>query len=736
MIGQEALLKHDKSMLAALMAGRHGDPFALLGPHPDQGRTLVRTIQPGADAVTLLVETEPGAGPTAPSTQASPMQRADPGGIFAGTMANDARYWLHVRWGEGEVILDDPYRFAALLGETDLYLIAEGRHWQLADRLGAHHCTQDGVSGVHFAVWAPHAARVSVIGVFNQWDGRRHPMRLHPAAGIWEIFIPGLQAGTLYKYEILTEQGAMFSKADPLAQQTEGPPRTASIVPDPSAFVWTDAQWCANRRDTADQAMSVYEVHAQSWRRHSDGSPFLWRELADTLIPYVRDAGFTHIEFLPVMAHPFGGSWGYQPTGLFAPMPQLGTPAEFAQFIDRCHAAGLGVILDIVPGHFPTDAHGLARFDGSALYEYADPREGFHPDWNTLIYNFARYEVRNFLIAHALFWVERFHIDGLRVDAVASMLYRDYSRAPGTWIANVEGGRENLEAVALLRLMNETLRERAPDVAVIAEESTSWPGVTRPVAEGGLGFSHKWNLGWMHGTLDYSEQDPIHRRYHHNKMTFGLTYAFSERFVLSISHDEVVHGKGSLLGKMPGDAWQQFANLRLYFCFMWTQPGKKLLFMGQEFGQKNEWNHDAQLPWWEREQPAHAGIAQLVTDLNQLYRAEPALSTTDFSVDGFRWIIVDDNVQSVFAWERRADKADLIVVVANFTPEPRVDYRLGVPKQGEWQEIFNSDAPIYGGSGLGNLGVVQAEGSPAHGHEFSVTLTLPPLAALILRAKS
>ncbi len=414
-------------------------------------------------------------------------------------------------------------------------------------------------------------------------------------------------------------------------------------------------------------------------------------------------------------------------------MPQLGTPAEFGQFVDRCHAAGLGVILDIVPGHFPTDAHGLARFDGSALYEYADPREGFHPDWNTLIYNFARREVSNFLIAHALFWVERFHIDGLRVDAVASMLYRDYSRPAGNWIANAYGGRENLEAVALLRLLNETLRERAPDIAVMAEESTSWPGVTRAIGEGGLGFSHKWNLGWMHDTLDYIAQDPIYRRYHHNKMTFGLTYAFSEHFVLPISHDEVVHGKCSLLGKMPGDEWQKFANLRLYLSYMWTQPGKKLLFMGQEFGQRFEWNHDAQLPWWELEQIPHAGIAALVGDLNRLYRGEPALSDTDFAPEGFRWIIVDDREQSVFAWERRCEGAATMVLVANFTPEPRAGYRLGVPQGGEWREILNSDATLYGGSGLGNGGAVQAETVPAHGHGFSVVLTVPPLALLVLR---
>ncbi len=713
----------DQAALAALMAGRHGDPFALLGPHDSGAHSMVRTIQPGADAVTLL----------AANGVETPMARIHPGGIFQGAIAEGARYRLVVRWGDTEMMLDDPYFFAPILGDIDLHLIAEGRHWQLADRLGAHHREHQGVAGVHFAVWAPHAARVSVIGVFNRWDGRRHPMRLHPGAGIWEIFIPGLMPGDLYKYEILTGQGAIFAKADPLAQQTEGPPRTASIVPDPAPLVWTDAEWCARRRSTADEPMSIYEVHASSWRRHPDGSPYLWRELAETLIPYVCAAGFTHIELLPVMAHPFGGSWGYQPTGLFAPMPQLGTPAEFGQFVDCCHAAGLGVILDIVPGHFPTDAHGLARFDGSALYEYADPREGFHPDWNTLIYNFARREVRNFLIAHALFWVERFHIDGLRVDAVASMLYRDYSRPAGSWIANAHGGRENLEAVALLRLMNETLRERAPTVAVIAEESTSWPGVTRAISEGGLGFSHKWNLGWMHDTLDYIAQDPIYRRYHHHKMTFGLTYAFSERFVLPISHDEVVHGKGSLLGKMPGDDWQKFANLRLYLSYMWTQPGKKLLFMGQEFGQRSEWNHDTQLPWWECEQAAHAGIARLVADLNRLYRGERALSATDFADEGFHWIIVDDDEQSVFAWQRRCAGAPTLVMLANFTPEPRSDYRLGVPQAGEWREVLNSDATCYGGAGLGNYGAVHSETVAAHGHAVSLVLTLPPLALLILR---
>lgn len=715
----------DHTVLDALATGHYGDPFAILGPHEFADGVVVRTIQPGAYGVELL---------TSRDTKSTAMRRIHGAGVFAGNIPFGTSYRLRVDWGGMKQILDDPYRFPSLLGELDLHLLAEGRQLKLADCLGAVPVRIDGVSGVRFAVWAPNARRVSVIGDFNAWDGRRHPMRLLHGAGVWELFIPGIVVGSLYKFEILSHDGVLILKADPIARQFEGPPATAAIVADNAPFSWSDDAWMHGRNPRSDVPLSIYEVHAPSWRRHSDGRLLLWSELADTLIPYVRDLGFTHIEFLPITAHPFGGSWGYQPLSLYAPMPALGTPEEFASFVDRCHAADIGVILDWVPAHFPTDSHGLIRFDGTALYEHEDPREGFHRDWNTLIYNFGRNEVRNFLIASALFWLDRYHIDGIRVDAVASMLYRDYSRAEGEWIPNRSGGRENLEAIGFLKELSSAIAEYAPEAMLIAEESTAWPKVSAPVEDGGLGFTHKWNMGWMHDTLRYIGQDPVHRRYHHNDMTFGTLYAFSERFVLPISHDEVVHEKSSLLGKMPGDEWQRFANLRAYLAFMWTQPGKKLLFMGQEFGQDNEWNHDGQLPWHQADSQLHGGVRRLVRDLNRIYRAEAALSCTDFGQSGFRWVIGDDRGQSVFAWLRQTGRPEeAILVVANFTPVPRHAYRVGVPLSGHWVELLNSDAALYGGSNLGNLGGVDTGAIPCHDQPASLSLILPPLGVLILR---
>jgi 1,4-alpha-glucan branching enzyme len=624
-----------------------------------------------------------------------------------------------------------------LLGELDLHLIAEGNHRELGRVLGAHVVTHAGARGVRFAVWAPNARSVSVVGDFNDWDGRRHRLR-HRSSGIWEGFVPGLGPGALYKYELHGPHGLLPLKADPVALQAELPPRTASVVADPAPFAWTDADWLAQRaqRQSPRAPLSVYELHPGSWRRRWDPGrpPLQWDELSEQLIPYLRSLHFTHVELLPVMAHPFGGSWGYQPLSLFAPHPEWGTPDAFRRFVDRCHAAGIGVLLDWVPGHFPTDVHGLARFDGTALYEHADPREGFHQDWNTLIYNFGRNEVHGFLIASALHWLEQYHVDGLRVDAVASMLYRDYSRRPGEWIPNRYGGRENLEAIALLRHLNDVVAERCPGALTIAEESTAFPGVSHPTRDGGLGFSFKWNMGWMHDTLKYMSHDPVHRIHHHDQLTFGLVYAFSERFMLPLSHDEVVHGKGSLLRKMPGDRWQQFANLRAYFGFMWAHPGKKLLFMGGELGQEREWNHDGELDWALLADPLHEGMRRLVGELNRAYAAEMALHAADAESTGFHWIVGDDRANSVFAFYRcAADSDEPVLAVCNFTPVPRQGYVLGAPRAGRWREIVNTDAAVYGGSGVGNLGAAEARPLPSHGQPFSLELTLPPLATILLK---
>ncbi|MFG1461825.1 1,4-alpha-glucan branching protein GlgB [Xanthobacter sp. DSM 24535] len=731
----------DPGAMEALVQGRHGDPFALLGPHGVDGSFVLRTFQPGARDVEAV---DPVTG-----ARLASLQQVHPAGVFAGKIeprdggrggASAPRYRLRIRWGDGSLQeSEDPYAFPPLLGDLDLYLLGEGTHHNLSDVLGAHVVTVDGINGVRFAVWAPNARRVSVVGDFNGWDGRRNPMRLRQAAGIWEIFIPRLGAGVRYKFELLGADGNLLPlKADPVARAAELAPATASIVVDPTPFHWTDAAWMGRRaeRQSAQAPISIYELHPGSWMRHlDDGRSFSWEELGDRLIPYVADMGFSHIELLPVMEHPFGGSWGYQPLGLFAPTARFGPPHAFARFVDRCHSAGIAVLLDWVPAHFPSDAHGLAQFDGTALYEHADPREGFHHDWNTLIYNFGRSEVSGFLIASALEWLRHFHVDGLRVDAVASMLYRDYSRKSGEWVPNIHGGRENLEAVAFLRRLNETVHAKAPGAIVVAEESTAWPGVTAPVALGGLGFDFKWNMGWMHDTLHYIGYEPIHRRYHHHDMTFGLVYAFSERFVLPVSHDEVVHGKGSLLGRMPGDQWQRMANLRAYVGFMFAHPGKKLLFMGCEFGQPTEWNHDAELPWHLLDDPLHRGVQKLVRDLNALYRDTPALHERDTTPDGFAWIVGDDIDNSVFAFFRFADDGAPVLVVANMTPVPRYDYRIGVPAGGLWGEVLNTDAVDYGGSGVGNFGAVEARAEESHGQPFALNLNLPPLAALFLRPK-
>lgn len=621
--------------------------------------------------------------------------------------------------------------FGLLLGELDIHLLAEGRHEFLADCLGAHPCTIKGVAGTRFAVWAPNAQRVSVVGDFNGWDGGVHPMRLRPECGVWEIFVPGVGDGACYKFELVGRDGNLLPhKADPVARKTEVPPATGSIVTATRDFEWSDEQWLAQRsaRQGPSAPMSVYEVHMGSWRR-GDGGAATWRESGARLIDYARHMGFTHIELLPIMEYPFGGSWGYQPLGLFAPTARWGEPVDFAWFVNACHEAGLGVILDWVPAHFPSDPHGLGRFDGTALYEHADPRQGLHPDWDTLIYNFGRTEVRNFLLASALEWLRRYHVDGLRVDAVASMLYLDYSREPGEWLPNRYGGRENLEAVSFLRELNDAVRRICPGIIMVAEESTAWPGVTAPTNQDGLGFDYKWNMGWMHDTLRYMSREPVHRKFHHDDMTFGTVYAWSERFILPLSHDEVVHGKRSLVGKMPGDRWQSFANLRAYYAFMWASPGRKLIFMGAELAQQTEWNHDDFLQWDALADPLHAGIQQLVRDLNALYRQWPALHATDDDPHGFAWVIGDDRDNSVFAFERRC-KEQVMLVVCNMTPVPRWDYRVGTSVPGRWRELLNTDANVYGGSNVGNGGEVRTQAEPSHGHPQSVSLTLPPLGAV------
>lgn len=713
----------------ALVAARHGDPFALLGMHSAGGGLVVRAFVPHAEHLDVV---------TKAGDHAACLIRRHDAGFFEGFLPQKQRFAYHLRAANAsaEWRLADPYAFGPILGEMDDYLLVEGTHRRLYDRLGAHLVVHEGREGVHFAVWAPHARRVSVVGDFNDWDGRRHQMRKRLTSGIWEIFAPDLAAGPTYKYEIVGASGELLPlKADPFGAQAELRPSTASRIAAPSAHRWADGEWMGARAkiDQRRAPISVYEVHLGSWKRGQDGGFLSYDELAADLIPYAAWMGFTHLELMPISEHPLDASWGYQPIGLFAPSSRFGDPDGFRRFVDAAHRAGLGVIIDWVPAHFPTDMHGLSRFDGTALYEHADPRRGFHPDWNTAIYDFGRTEVANMLAANALYWLEAFHIDALRVDAVASMLYLDYSRKPGEWLPNAAGGNQNLEAVAFLQRVNTLVYADHPGIATIAEESTAWPGVSQPVHAGGLGFGFKWNMGWMNDTLVYMGKDPAHRRWHHDKMTFGLAYAFSENFVLPLSHDEVVHGKGTILSRMPGDDWQQFANLRAYYGFMWGHPGKKLLFMGQEFAQRAEWNHDHALDWHLDTAPAHAGVRRLVRDLNRLYRAIPALHRLDCEAAGFRWIIGDDANQSIFAWLRFAEDASPpIAIVSNFTPVPRHGYRIGLPQAGRWREVLNTDAHDYGGSGDGNGGLVIAQAVPSHGFPASATITVPPLATLYL----
>ncbi len=705
----------------AIVEGRHSDPFHYLGPHLEGEEPVVRVFLPDAEEVVAIDE----------EGRHSELRRVHDAGLFTGHVSRSSpRYRLRARFGDRVVQFDDPYRFPPILSDFDLYLLGEGNHLELYNKLGAHPMTIEGVTGVAFAVYAPNARRVSVVGDFNLWDGRRHAMRVR-GNGYWEIFVPGARVGDHYKYEIIGANGQMAPlKSDPVAFASEVRPRTASIVVDLSALPQLTS--APARANALDAPISIYEVHLGSWRRHAlEGGRWLtYRELATELPVYVRDLGFTHVEFLPVSEHPFDGSWGYQPTGLFAPTSRFGGPSDFAALIEACHREGLSVLLDWVPGHFPDDPHGLGKFDGTALYEHFNPQQGRHLDWNTLIYNFGRTEVANFLLANALFWFDRYRIDGLRVDAVASMLYLDYSRPVGGWIPNKYGGRENLDAVAFLRRFNTEVFGRFPHATTAAEESTAWPMVSRPADAGGLGFGYKWNMGWMHDTLQYISTDPIYRRHQHGQILFGLHYAFFENFILPLSHDEVVHGKRSLLGRMPGDAWQRFANLRAYYGFMFGHPGKKLLFMGNEFGQEQEWRHDHSLDWHLLEQPSHAGIQALIRDLNRLYCALPALHELDCEAAGFEWLVMHDADRSIFAWLRKGRNVhDRCLVVVNFTPEVHRDYRIQVPFSGFWREVLNTDANIYGGTNVGNAGGVC---TLQEGAVPEVSLVIPPFAAIFL----
>ncbi|HZR94640.1 MAG TPA: 1,4-alpha-glucan branching protein GlgB [Gaiellaceae bacterium] len=709
------------------------DPHRVLGAHEeDGGGVVVRAYRPDASAVRV----QPANGKQA----AVEAELKDPAGLWEALLPSarlPLEYELEVEYPDGNTYtLRDPYAFLPTLGELDLHLVGEGRHEEIYERLGAHVRELDGVVGTAFAVWAPNARSVSVVGDFNSWDVRLHPMRTLGSSGVWELFVPGVEEGTKYKFEIRTQDGRLRIKADPLAFATEVPPANASVVYR-SRHEWSDGDWLARRAKSEPlrEPMSIYEVHLGSWRRNpaEDNRSLSYLELADELADYVNDLGFTHVELLPVMEHPFAGSWGYQVTGYFAPTSRFGTPDDFKCFVDRLHRNGVGVILDWVPAHFPRDDWALARFDGTALYEHEDPRRGAHPDWGTLIFNLSRNEVKNFLLTNAVYWLEEQHADGLRVDAVASMLYLDYSRKEGEWMPNEFGGRENLEAVEFLKDVNATVYGREPGIISAAEESTAWPGVSRPTYLGGLGFGFKWNMGWMHDTLLYFQKDPVYRRYHHHTLTFSLMYAFSENFILPLSHDEVVHGKRSLLDKMPGDRWQKFANLRSLYAYMWAHPGKKLLFMGGELGEWEEWNYDGSLHWNLLEYAEHQGIQSLVRDLNRTYRSQPALYEVDDSPDGFRWLEANDATNNVLAFARLDARGENpVVCVLNLSPVPRYEYRVGMPKCCRWRELVNTDSAYYGGSGVGNMGAVEAEAVPWHDQPFSATLTVPPLGAVWL----
>jgi len=711
-----------------LVRGEHHDPHAVLGVHVDDEQVVVRAWRP--DATAVFVELDDGTS--------VPMTRVHENGLFAVVVpgAEIPRYRLRAEYGATvSVTFDDPYRFWPTLGDLDLHLFNQGRHETLWQKLGCHVREIDGVRGASFAVWAPSARSVRVVGDMNLWDGRLHPLRTLGSSGVWELFLPGIEPGQRYKFEILTGRGALTLKADPFAFATEEPPGTASIVMEPR-HEWGDGEWITNRTLSQPwmRPMAIYEVHLGSWRRkpEDDERPLTYREIAVELADYVTDLGFTHVELLPVAEHPFGGSWGYQVSSYYAPTARYGTPDDFRFFVDTMHQRGIGVIVDWVPAHFPRDAWALARFDGTALYEHDDPRLGEHPDWGTLVFNYGRHEVRNFLVANAVYWLEELHVDGLRVDAVASMLYLDYSREAGQWVPNRYGGNENLDAIEFMKELNAVVYARCPGTMTIAEESTAWPAVSKPVHLGGLGFGFKWNMGWMHDTLHYFSHDPIHRRFHHHELTFGLLYAFTENFVLPLSHDEVVHGKGSLLGKMPGDHWQQLANLRALFAWMWAHPGKQLLFMGGEFGQEREWSHDRSLDWHLLHEEQHRGLQSLVRTLNELYRAEPALWERDFDPTGFRWIDANDADQSVYSFLRiGADGSRVLACVANLTPIVRHGYRIGLPNGGRWREIVSTDAIEFAGSGVRNAEIIATD-QPWHGLDHSAVLTLPPLAVVWL----
>ncbi len=723
----------DPNEIAALLYGAHSDPFRVLGPHRAGDDLVIRIFRPEAKEIVIISADHP--------EQTFPAERLHIEGLYQATIPGETRAFSYlvkvIAFDGSEQTARDPYSYGPIMGELDLHLFAEGNDKKLYEKFGAHLREIGGVRGVYFAVWAPNAERVSVVGDFNGWDGRVHPMRKLLGSGVCEIFIPGVAEGAHYKFEIKTASGALLLKSDPFGFFSQHGVQTSSMVYDLDRYQWNDAEWMTARRgkEWHRSAVSIYEVHLGSWRRVAEeGNRFLsYLEFVETLLPYVIEMGFTHIELMPIAEHPFEGSWGYQVTNYYAPTSRFGSPDELRHFVEACHRAGVGVIIDWVPAHFPKDAHGLAEFDGTDLYEHADPRQGEHQDWGTLIFNFGRNEVRNFLTANALFWLEQYHIDGLRVDAVASMLYLDYSREPGQWIPNEFGGRENLEAVRFLKQTNELCYESFPGVMTIAEESTAWPSVSRPVYLGGLGFGLKWNMGWMHDFLHYMALDPIFRRYHQNSVTFSIMYAFQEHFVLVLSHDEVVHGKGSMINKMPGDEWQQFANLRMFYAWMYGHPGKKLIFMGGEFGQRKEWNHDAALDWHLLEQPRHDGLRRLVQHLNHTYRNEPALWDLDDTFDGFEWIDFHDADNCVVAFLRRSQAGDVLAFVVNATPIVRSNYRLGVPNEGFYREIINTDGETYGGSNVGNFGGLASEGIEWQGRPHSIVINLPPLSVVAFK---
>ncbi len=718
--------------IEAIVGGYHSDPFSVLGPHIVGNDLVIRAFLPQAETVQVLTD-----------DQELYMERRHWDGFFecclADTEMSTSYQFKITTHHHEEQILEDPYAFPSTIQELDSYLLAEGTHMQMYEKLGAHLHTVNGIPGTVFTVWAPNALRVSLVGDFNHWDGRRHPMRFHPNNGVWEIFIPHLGQGTLYKFEIKTHyKNYTVAKSDPLAFFSEMRPNTASIVWDINTYEWQDSAWTEGDQAKANDLnspISIYEVHLGSWRRKNGYEWLTYQDLIRDLIPYVKEMGYTHIELLPVAEHPFDGSWGYQVTGYFAPTSRFGTPEDFMAFVDACHQANIGVILDWVPAHFPTDQHALSFFDGTHLYEHSDPRQGAHPDWGTLIFNYGRNEIRQFLISNALFWLDKYHIDGLRVDAVASMLYLDFSREDGEWIPNQYGGRENIEALSFLREFNDRVHQYFPHALTIAEESTSWGGITAPTKDYGLGFDLKWNMGWMHDTLEYMSNDPVHRAYHQGELTFSLLYAFSEKFVLPLSHDEVVHLKRSMLDKMPGDVWQKFANLRLLYGYQWAHPGKKLLFMGGEFGQWREWTEAQSLDWHLLDgDERHRGLQKFVRDLNHLYQNEPALYAQDFSWEGFTWLDFRDSQRSLLAFSRQVPNSNETMIVAcNFTPVVRDGYRVGVPHAGDYVEVLNSDAAVYGGSNVINEGVFTAVDEPCHDQPYSIQITLPPLGVTYLK---